>query len=180
MKPAADSWSYRHADENRKKMSNCRWTEDCTRQPKAERESRLSNNKKTKTAGSENDKRLMWIVNFISCPQAGKKRLQLLYLHGNVGDGGGGQVKVLLHQNVEFGGQVTSCADAVDLAGEQGRDLRADTEEEDAGEKRPMCDSCAGSGRDSPLSSHGRSLVCLRPVGRCESGPARTAGWPSG
>lgn len=36
---------------------------------------------------------------------------------------------MLLDQDVEFGGQVTSRTDAVDLAGEQGRDLRqGDTE----------------------------------------------------
>ena len=62
--------------------------------------------------------RVLYIL-FQACPQAGK-RLELLYLHGNVGYGGRGQVKVLLDQNVEFGGQVTSCTDAVDLTGEQG------------------------------------------------------------
>lgn len=31
---------------------------------------------------------------------------------------------MLLDQNVEFGGQVASRTNAVDLAGEQGRDLR--------------------------------------------------------
>lgn len=51
---------------------------------------------------------------------------------------------MLLDQNVEFGGQVTSCTNAVDLAGEQGRDLRRDTEE-DAGEKWLMSDSFAVS-----------------------------------
>lgn len=51
------------------------------------------------------------------------RRLELLYLHGDVGYGGRGQVKVLLDQDVEFGGQVASRANAVDLAGEQGRDL---------------------------------------------------------
>lgn len=34
---------------------------------------------------------------------------------------------MLLDQNVEFGGQVTSRTNAVDLAGEQRRDLRRDT-----------------------------------------------------
>lgn len=46
------------------------------------------------------------------------------YLHGDVCYGGGGQVKVLLDQNVEFGGQVPSCTNTVNLAGEQRGDLR--------------------------------------------------------
>lgn len=46
------------------------------------------------------------------------------YLHGDVCYGGGGQVKVLLDQNVEFGGQVPPRTNAVNLAGEQRGDLR--------------------------------------------------------
>lgn len=46
------------------------------------------------------------------------------YLHGDVCYCGGGQVKVLLDQDVEFGGQVAPRTDAVDLAGEQRGDLR--------------------------------------------------------
>lgn len=46
------------------------------------------------------------------------------YLHGDVGDGGGGQVKMLLHQNVEFGCQVASRTNTVNLAGQQRGDLR--------------------------------------------------------
>lgn len=46
------------------------------------------------------------------------------YLHGDVCYGGGGQVKVLLDQNVEFGGQVSPRTDTVNLAGEQRGDLR--------------------------------------------------------
>ena len=42
----------------------------------------------------------------------------LAYLHGDVGDGGGGQVKVLLHQDVEFGRQVSAGPHAVYLASE--------------------------------------------------------------
>lgn len=47
-----------------------------------------------------------------------------LYLHGDVRYGGGGQVKVLLDQNVEFGGQVPPSSNTVHLTGEQRRDLR--------------------------------------------------------
>lgn len=63
------------------------------------------------------------------------RRPELFYLHGDVGYGGRGQVKVLLDQNVEFGGQVTSCTNAMNLAGEQGRDLSRRDTEENAGEK---------------------------------------------
>ena len=42
----------------------------------------------------------------------------LPYLHGDVGDGGGGQVEVLLHQDVELGGQVSARPHAVHLTGE--------------------------------------------------------------
>lgn len=45
------------------------------------------------------------------------------YLHGDVCYGGGGQIKVLLDQNVEFGGQVPPRTNAVNLTGEQGRNL---------------------------------------------------------
>lgn len=48
------------------------------------------------------------------------------YLHGDVGDGGGGQVKVLLDQNIEFGGEVPPSTNTVNLAGEQRKDLRGD------------------------------------------------------
>lgn len=65
---------------------------------------------------------------------------------------------MLLNQNVEFGGQVASCTNAVDLAGEQGRDLRWDTEE-DAGEKWLMSDSFAASDR------HAEIHLFLRTVG---------------
>lgn len=53
----------------------------------------------------------------------------LAYLHGDVGDGGGGQVEVLLHQDVELGGQVAAGADTVHLAGEQRRDLGIEPDE---------------------------------------------------
>lgn len=46
------------------------------------------------------------------------------YLHGDVCYGGGGQVKVLLDQDVEFGGQVSPRTNTVNLAGEQRGDLR--------------------------------------------------------
>lgn len=111
------------------------------------------------------------------------RRPELFYLHGDVGYGGRGQVKVLLDQNVEFGGQVTSCTNAMNLAGEQGRDLSRRDTEENAGEKWLMPESIAChvwlGGTDSPLFLLGQSPACLHPVGICESGPARTAGWPS-
>ena len=46
------------------------------------------------------------------------------YLHGDVCDGGGGQVIVLLDQDVEFGGEVAPRTNRVNLAGEQSGDLR--------------------------------------------------------
>lgn len=52
------------------------------------------------------------------------------YLHGDVCDGGGGQVKVLLDQNVKFGGQMPPGPDAVDLAGEQRGDLKSTTSDD--------------------------------------------------
>lgn len=42
-----------------------------------------------------------------------------LYLHGDVCYGGGGQIKVLLDQNVEFGSQVSPSTNAVNFTGEQ-------------------------------------------------------------
>lgn len=45
------------------------------------------------------------------------------HLHGDVGDGGGRQVKVLLHQDVELGGQVAAGPNTVHLAGQQGGHL---------------------------------------------------------
>lgn len=42
-----------------------------------------------------------------------------LYLHGDVCYGGGGQIKVLLDQNVEFGSQVPPSTNAVNFTGEQ-------------------------------------------------------------
>lgn len=50
------------------------------------------------------------------------------YLHGDVSDGGGGQVKVLLDQNIEFGGEVPPSTNTVNLAGEQRKDLRRERE----------------------------------------------------
>lgn len=41
------------------------------------------------------------------------------YLHGDVCYSGGGQIKVLLDQNVEFGGQVPASTHAVNFTGEQ-------------------------------------------------------------
>lgn len=49
---------------------------------------------------------------------------EVSYLHGDVCYGGGGQIEVLLNQNVEFGGQVPPCTNTVNLAGEQRGDLR--------------------------------------------------------
>lgn len=46
------------------------------------------------------------------------------HLHGDVCDGGGRQVKVLLDQDVELGGQVAAGPNAVHLAGQQGGHLR--------------------------------------------------------
>lgn len=59
------------------------------------------------------------------CARADKRQDEDgLYLHGDVRYGGGGQVKVLLDQNVEFGGQVPPSSNTVHLTGEQRRDLR--------------------------------------------------------
>lgn len=46
-----------------------------------------------------------------------------LYLHGDVCDGGGGQVKVVLNKHVEFGGQVPSSPNTVHLADQHVRNL---------------------------------------------------------
>lgn len=45
------------------------------------------------------------------------------HLHGDVCYGGGRQVKVLLDQDVEFGGQVAPGPNTVHLAGQQGGHL---------------------------------------------------------
>lgn len=66
---------------------------------------------------------------------------------------------MLLDQNVEFGGQVASCTNAVDLAGEQGRDLRQRGTEEDAGEKGRLSDS--SDVRDGAAEIH----LFFHPVG---------------
>lgn len=60
------------------------------------------------------------LARWIESREDGGRRL---YLHGDVCDGGGGQVEVLLDQDVELGGQVAAGADAVHLAGQQRRDL---------------------------------------------------------
>lgn len=59
--------------------------------------------------------------------QQGQRRDDTLYLHGDVCDGGGSQVEVLLDQNVKFGGKVPPGPNAVDLAGEQRGDLKTAT-----------------------------------------------------
>lgn len=66
----------------------------------------------------------MCILNFGKVCAWPYKKQEAPYLHGDVCYGGGGQIKVLLDQNIEFGGQVPSCTNTVDLAGEQRGDLR--------------------------------------------------------
>lgn len=53
-----------------------------------------------------------------------KGRRGRLYLHGDICYSGGGQVKVLLDQNVEFRSQVSPSAHAVNLTSEQWGDLQ--------------------------------------------------------
>jgi len=81
-----------------------------------------------------------------------------LYFHGDVCYGGGSQVKVLLHENVEFGGQVPPSTNTVNLAGEQRRDLE---QQESSKVRTDSCDKIrfdvAEPSGFSPTSFLGRS-----------------------
>lgn len=106
------------------------------------------------------------------------------YLHGDVCYGCGGQVEVLLDQNVEFGGQMPPSSNAVNLTGEQRGNL---TQQEGNTESKNSCDRDVifvlmvswAPRQHPPLSSVGQTRAFPHPVGKCELKQAHTAGWPS-
>lgn len=63
---------------------------------------------------------------------------QTTYLHGNVGDGGRGQVKMLLHQNIQLGSEVPPSSDTVDFTGQNGGELQESTQERWPTEHSPL------------------------------------------
>lgn len=100
------------------------------------------------------------------------------HLHGDVGDGGGRQVKVLLNQDVEFGGQVAAGPNTVHLAGEQGRDLRGMGGRSEVMGWGQLTHYQNVTAENPPPSLAGQTRVCLLPAGKCGPGPGRTAGSP--
>lgn len=74
-------------------------------------------------AKRERKKKKQTAVHVCMCKACWDERWEGPHLHGDVCDGGGRQVKVLLDQDVEFGGQVAAGPNAVHLAGQQGGHL---------------------------------------------------------
>lgn len=210
MKPAAGSQSYQHADEMNKKVRPQSFMsyygderphlKDWARKISWMNENGENNIKVGNKIKKGSLFSVFWTWGFTSGRKKTPKKWcnegwvrphtryeeAVLYLHWDVRYGGGGQVKVLLDQNVEFGGQVPPSTNTVNLAGEQRRNLghkrgvlRKMTASTRCCSKQCCYVSRLHSASHSHVSWADRTPACPHPVDRCELGPARTAGWPS-